>query len=150
MAASLCSCHSAKPWAFDIDGILRAIGPKTKVMFLCSPNNPTGNSLSGEQLLAILDAGHSHVVDQAYLECGTQSPLRRLCEHRNLVVTRTMSKGFGLAALRVGYGIADPWLVDVLHRMRIPFSLNLVGLGPVSPRSTILTTSPSRRASHQR
>lgn len=118
-----------QPWAFDIDGILQAIGPRTKVVFLCSPNNPTGNGLSAKQLLAILDAGIPTVVDQAYLECGHSASFATLvAEHRNLVVTRTMSKGFGLAALRVGYGIADPWLVDVLLRMRIPFSLNLVGL----------------------
>lgn len=115
--------------AFDVPGILRAMGPRTKAVFLCSPNNPTGNSLTVDELRSVLESGIPTVVDQAYLECGYSTSFAPLVEaHRNLVVTRTMSKAFGLAAVRIGYAIADPWLVDVLHRLKIPFSLNLVGL----------------------
>src|SRR4029077_4442885 len=108
-------------WALDVPGILRAITPRTKAIFLCSPNNPTGNSWSKQELMAVLGAGIPTIVDQAYLECGYAEAFASLVEsHRNLIVTRTMSKGFGLAALRVGYAIADPWLVDVILRVRIP------------------------------
>ena len=116
-------------WALDVPAILRAITPRTKAIFLCSPNNPTGNSWSESELLAVLAAGIPTIVDQAYLECGYAESFASLVEsHRNLIVTRTMSKGFGLAALRVGYAIADPWLVDVILRVRIPFSLSLMAI----------------------
>ena len=119
----------AESWALDVPGILRSITPRTKAIFLCSPNNPTGNSWNGDQLRAVLAAGIPTIVDQAYLECGFAESFASLVEsHPNLVVTRTMSKGFGLAALRIGYAIADPWLVDVILRVRIPFSLSLMAI----------------------
>lgn len=116
-------------WGLDVQSVLRAITPKTKIVFLCSPNNPTGNSWSVEQLERILQTGIPTIVDQAYLECGYgQSFAPLVSTYPNLVTTRTMSKGFGLAALRVGYAIADPWLVDVIERVRIPFSLSLMAI----------------------
>jgi histidinol-phosphate aminotransferase len=119
----------AESWALDVPAILRSITPRTKAIFLCSPNNPTGNSWNGDELRAVLAAGIPTIVDQAYLECGYAESFASLVEsHPNLVVTRTMSKGFGLAALRIGYAIADPWLVDVILRVRIPFSLSLMAI----------------------
>lgn len=119
----------AESWALDVDAILRLITPRTKVIFLCSPNNPTGNSWTATELRAVLAAGIPTIVDQAYLECGYAESFAPLVNaHPNLVVTRTMSKGFGLAALRIGYAIADPWLVDVIHRVRIPFSISLMAI----------------------
>jgi histidinol-phosphate aminotransferase len=116
-------------FGFDVDGILAAIGPRTKAIFLCSPNNPTGNSWTPAELERVLSAGIPTIVDQAYLECGHSpsfSPL--IGRHRNLLVARTMSKAFGLAALRLGYVIADPAIADALLRLRIPFSINLIAL----------------------
>jgi histidinol-phosphate aminotransferase len=119
----------AESWSLDVDAIHRSITPRTKVIFLCSPNNPTGNSWTGRELRAVLEAGIPTIVDQAYLECGYAESFASLVQdHPNLVVTRTMSKGFGLAALRVGYAIADPWLVDVILRVRIPFSISLMAI----------------------
>lgn len=116
-------------WDLDVDAVLAAVTPRTKMVFLCSPNNPTGNSWTVEQLERILAAGIPTVVDQAYLECGYASSFAPLvAEYPNLVTTRTMSKGFGLAALRVGYAIADPRLVDVVERVRIPFSISLMAI----------------------
>jgi histidinol-phosphate aminotransferase len=116
-------------WGLDVPTILRSVTPRTKVIFLCSPNNPTGNSWTGDELRAVLTAGVPTVVDQAYLECGFAESFAPLVgSYPNLVVTRTMSKGFGLAAFRIGYAIADPWLVDVILRVRIPFSLSLMAI----------------------
>ncbi|MGH2407642.1 MAG: histidinol-phosphate transaminase [Candidatus Limnocylindrales bacterium] len=116
-------------WGLDVAGILRAVTARTKVIFLCSPNNPTGNSWSSDEVGAVLAAGVPTIIDQAYLECGyAESFAPLVAAHRNLIVARTMSKGFGLASLRIGYAIADPWLIDVLHRVRIPFSLSLMSL----------------------
>jgi histidinol-phosphate aminotransferase len=114
---------------FDVPAILAAINERTKVVFLCSPNNPTGNSWTEAELTAVLGTGVPTVVDQAYLECGHSPSFASLvADHPNLIVTRTMSKAFGLAALRLGYGIASPILVDAFLRLRIPFSLSLVAL----------------------
>jgi histidinol-phosphate aminotransferase len=116
-------------FGFDVPAVLAAVTDRTKAIFLCSPNNPTGNSWTEAELEAVLGAGVPTIVDQAYLECGrapSYAPL--VARHPNLIVTRTMSKAFGLAALRLGYGIASPTLVDAFLRLRIPFSLSLVAL----------------------
>jgi histidinol-phosphate aminotransferase len=114
---------------FDVPEILAAITPRTRLVFLCSPNNPIGRSWTEEEVEAILAAGIPTVIDQAYLECGygrSFAPL--VARHPNLIVTRTMSKAFGLAAIRLGYGIADPSVVDLLLRVRIPFSISLIAI----------------------
>jgi histidinol-phosphate aminotransferase len=116
-------------FGFDVAAIRAAVSDRTKVIFLCSPNNPTGNSWSVDELEEVLAAGIPTVVDQAYLECGSSPSFATLVErHPNLIVARTMSKAFGLAALRLGYGIASPVLVDALLRLRIPFSVSLIAL----------------------
>jgi histidinol-phosphate aminotransferase len=116
-------------WSLDVEGVLAAVMPRTKVVFLCSPNNPTGNAWSTGELEAILHSGVPTVVDQAYLECGhAESFAPLVARHPNLVVTRTFSKGFGLAALRIGYGVMHPDLADAALRLRIPFSLGLPAL----------------------
>src|SRR5919112_1653353 len=117
-------------WSLDTDGLLAAVTPRTKVIFLCSPNNPTGNGWTTAELKAVLAPGVPVVVDQAYLECGHAESFAPLVErHPNLVVTRTFSKAFGLAALRIGYGVMHPDLADAALRLRIPFSLGLPALG---------------------
>jgi len=113
---------------FDIPAIRGAVTPRTKLIFLCSPNNPIGRSWTKEEVVAVLETGIPTVSDQAYLECGygrSFAPL--IARFPNLIVTRTMSKAFGLAAVRVGYGLADPAVVDLLLRVRIPFSVSLIG-----------------------
>jgi histidinol-phosphate aminotransferase len=114
---------------FDVPAVLGAITPRTKLIFLCSPNNPIGRSWTIEEVEAVLGAGIPTVIDQAYLECGYgRSFAGQVASHPNLIVTRTMSKAFGLAAIRVGYGIADPTVIDLLLRVRIPFSISLVAI----------------------
>ena len=116
-------------WELDVPAIVASVTAKTKAIFLCSPNNPTGNGWTAAELRAVLAAGVPTVVDQAYIECGhAESFAPLVATNPNLIVARTMSKGFGLPTLRVGYAIADPWLIDVLHRVRIPFSLSLVSI----------------------
>jgi histidinol-phosphate aminotransferase len=113
---------------FDTQAIRAAVTPRTKLIFLCSPNNPIGRSWTQEEVVSVLETGVPTVIDQAYLECGygeSFAPL--IARFPNLVVTRTMSKAFGLAAVRVGYGLADPDVIDLLLRVRIPFSVSLVG-----------------------
>lgn len=114
---------------FDVPAILAAVTPRTRLIFLCSPNNPIGRSWTEEEVEAVLATGIPTVIDQAYLECGygpSFAPL--VARFPNLIVTRTMSKAFGLAAIRVGYGIADPEVIELLLRVRIPFSISLVAI----------------------
>ena len=93
------------------------------------PEQSDGQQLDGCRARTVLGAGVPTIVDQAYLECGWSASFAALvADHPNLIVTRTMSKAFGLAALRIGYGIASPALVDAFLRLRIPFSLSLVAL----------------------
>jgi histidinol-phosphate aminotransferase len=113
--------------AFDVDALLASINDRTKLLMLCSPNNPTGNSISSGDLVRLLDSGLPVVVDQAYVECGYAEAFAPLVErHPNLMVAHTMSKAYGLAALRVGYLVADPRFIDLLLRVRIPFSIGLL------------------------
>jgi histidinol-phosphate aminotransferase len=98
------------------------------VVFLCSPNNPTGTALSLDVARLVLDAAPGIVVvDEAYAEFarpGTRSALTLLPDHPRLVVTRTMSKAFGFAGGRLGYLAADPSVVDAVQLVRLPYHLS--------------------------
>ncbi len=116
---------------FDLDAAstvdqVRAIQPS--IVFLCSPNNPTGTALGLDVVEAVYDAAPNSlvVVDEAYAEFareGTPSALTLLRGRPRLVVTRTMSKAFALAGLRLGYLAADPALIDALRLVRMPYHL---------------------------
>jgi histidinol-phosphate aminotransferase len=119
----------------DLDAIRAAIGPATRLVYLANPNNPTGTWFPTAALAAFLDAVPPQVivvVDEAYLEYTTDpslaSAVTLLDRFPNLVVTRTFSKGYALAALRVGYLLAAPGLVAVLERVRESFNVNGPGL----------------------
>lgn len=119
----------AEGFRLDVDAMLAEVTDRTKIIFLCSPNNPTGKGWAKSDVIRLLETGIPVVVDQAYLECGyaeSFAPLTK--EYANLVTARTMSKGFGLAALRVGYLIGNPELMDVVRRVRIPFSITLMSI----------------------
>lgn len=125
----------AMPRGHDLDAILSAITPRTRIVYLANPNNPTGTWFGGEALAAFLAQVPEHVlvvVDEAYVDYADAgdyvSALALLRMHRNLVVTRTFSKAYALAGLRVGYAIAHPGLVAVMERVRESFNVNLVGL----------------------
>ena len=113
----------------DLDGILAAITPKTRLVFIANPNNPTGTLLAQEEIDRFIERVPPQVVvifDEAYFEYLDNPPdtLRFVREGRNLAVLRTFSKIQGLANLRVGYGIARPELIQVLHKTRQPFNVS--------------------------
>jgi len=115
----------------DLAGIAAAITARTKLVFVCSPNNPTGTANSEEELLAFARALPEHVVgvfDEAYADFVEGAPdLRPLIrEVRNVVCLRTFSKIYGLASLRVGYGGATAEIVALLNRVRQPFNVNAI------------------------
>lgn len=129
---------ATEPDAFDLtpeSAAAQAREHDPSVVFLCSPNNPTGTALPFEVIGAVLEAAPNAivVVDEAYAEFarpGTRSALTLLAEHPRLVVTRTMSKAFAFAGGRLGYLVAAPELVDALRLVRLPYHLS-------SPTQTI-------------
>jgi histidinol-phosphate aminotransferase len=116
-------------YGHDLDAMLSATTPKTRLIFIANPNNPTGTLLDQRQIdrfMARLPENIIAVFDEAYFEFLDQPPdtLRYVREGRNLVVLRTFSKIHGLASLRVGYGIAPRPLIEVLEKTREPFNVN--------------------------
>ena len=113
----------------DLDAILRAITPKTKLIFIANPNNPTGTLINQSDLdhfISRIPENIVTVLDEAYFEFLERPPdaLRHVREGRNVIVLRTFSKIHGLASLRVGYGIARPEIIEVLQKTRQPFNVN--------------------------
>jgi histidinol-phosphate aminotransferase len=128
--------HRAEDFSLDLDAARELIlERKPSVVLLPSPNNPTGTALPPEAVSMLCEAAGSYepgglvVVDEAYGEfrrAGTPSALELLPEHRNLVVTRTMSKAFALAGARLGYLAADPAIGDAIRVVRLPYHLSAV------------------------
>ncbi len=114
--------------AFDLDveGIANAIDGHTKLIFLCSPNNPTGNSLTREAIEVILNNYYGIVVvDEAYINFSRhRSLIPELSEYPNLVVMQTLSKAWGLAALRVGMAFSSAAIINVMNRIKPPYNIN--------------------------
>jgi histidinol-phosphate aminotransferase len=116
---------------YDLDGLLAAIGPRTKLVYVCHPNNPTGTSNGRDELAAFLDRVPDHVLvvlDQAYFEyIDDPDYADGIAEHfnrgRRIVVLRTFSKIYGLAGLRVGYGIAPRDVVEATSKVRRAFDV---------------------------
>jgi histidinol-phosphate aminotransferase len=125
----------AKNYGHDLDAMLGMVGEKTRVVWIANPNNPTGTWLSGQALktfIAALPRRVMVVVDEAYTEYVAESDYpdasRWLADFPNLIVTRTFSKAYGLASLRVGYGLSHPQVADLLNRVRQPFNVNSMAL----------------------
>lgn len=115
----------------DLDGMLAAITPKTRLVFVPNPNNPTGTLLSQRAIDDFMSRITENVIvvfDEAYFEFLDRPPatLQFIREGRNIVVLRTFSKIHGLAGLRIGYAIAPADLVQVLHKTRQPFNVNSI------------------------
>jgi len=115
---------------WDIDAILKAITPKTKLIFICSPNNPTGNQIAEPDLLRILELKIPTFFDEAYyeLENNVVSRVSLIKKYPHMVVNRTFSKAFGLAGFRIGYVLCDPKLAIHFNKVRFPWNVGLISL----------------------
>ena len=109
----------------DTEGIQLARTPKSKAVFVASPNNPTGNIATESQLLALLEQGMIVVVDEAYYEFCGQSAMALVKDHPNLIVLRTFSKWAGLAGLRIGLGVMNPDVAATMMSMKPPYNVNI-------------------------
>jgi len=113
-------------FSLDVRAVLKAVTPVTKLVFLCSPNNPTSNLLGESEMLTIA-AGFPGllVVDEAYIEfSGTNGMLNRIAGVENLVVLRTLSKAWGLAGIRLGMAFASSQVVGILDKIKYPYNVN--------------------------
>lgn len=127
--------HATMPYGHNLANLLAAIDANTRVVFIANPNNPTGTWLDKAELHAFLTqvpADVIVVIDEAYTEYVQETAfpnaLQWLEEFPNLVVTRTFSKIYGLAGLRVGYAVSNPAVADMLNRVRQPFNVNSLAL----------------------
>jgi histidinol-phosphate aminotransferase len=125
----------AMPYGHDLDAMGGLIDERTRIVFIANPNNPTGTWLKADALrrfLASLPSTCMAVVDEAYFEYVTEvdypDTVGWVERFSNLIVTRTFSKAYGLAGLRVGYAVSHPRVADLLNRVRHPFNVNTVGL----------------------
>lgn len=130
MNAEVIGVPLCEDFTYDVDAMINAVGPRTKLIYICNPNNPTGTYMTKSQLEKLLAGIPSDVVvvmDEAYAEFVGQEDypdgLDYINKHR-LVVLRTFSKVYGLAAYRVGYGIGHPELIGFINRVREPFNVN--------------------------
>jgi len=134
-AATLMNCKTnlvpLKDWTHDLEAMLAKVNERTKLFFITNPNNPTGTIVEAEQVEAVLDALPERcilVLDEAYYEYVDDPSYTRAIEWvmqgRKVIVLRTFSKIYGLAGLRVGYGIAPASIISLLERVRLPFNVS--------------------------
>jgi histidinol-phosphate aminotransferase len=113
----------------DVDAMRAAFTPETKLLYLCSPNNPTGNQFEMDAVEALIEEFPGIVlVDEAYGEYADYSVTPLIDKYENLVVLRTFSKAFGLAGLRLGYAVANPLLANAVNKIPAPYAINVVSL----------------------
>lgn len=110
----------------DVPEILKNVDDKTKLVFICSPNNPTGNAFQKEAIQRLLESFHGLVViDEAYIDFAQEeSWLARLKEYPNLIVTQTLSKAYGMAGIRLGICYASKEIITVLNKIKPPYNVN--------------------------
>lgn len=110
----------------DVEGILEAVNEHTKLLFLCSPNNPTGNNMYRMDIELLLNNFPGIVIiDEAYINFSRQKTfIQELTEYKNLVVLQTLSKAWGLAALRLGLGFTSEKIIDLFNKVKPPYNIN--------------------------
>jgi len=108
----------------NVDSILNVLSPRTRIIFLCTPNNPTGGLIDKKDIEIILDRTDALVVvDEAYFEYAGANNVDLLNDYDNLFILRTFSKVMGLAGMRIGYGLGNPQFIQYMHRIKPAFSL---------------------------
>src|SRR6201991_4609230 len=113
-------------YQLNLEGIAEAIDKNTKLIFICSPNNPTGNSINRDDIETLLaNFNGLVVVDEAYINFSRQKTfIQELTEYANLVILQTLSKAWGLAGLRVGMAFASEEIIEVMNKVKPPYNVN--------------------------
>ena len=115
-------------YAVDVAAVKAAIDERTKVIFIASPNNPSGNTTPESALLELVDTGAVVVVDEAYYEFSGRTIAPLVPQHPNLIVLRSFSKWAGLGGLRAGYGILPARIADLIRSIKIPYNVNIAAM----------------------
>jgi histidinol-phosphate aminotransferase len=143
-----------EPWRIGTPDVAEASAQRPDVVFVCSPNNPTGNTQSVEIVRDLAEGSSLVVVDEAYIEFGGESTAPLLLDHANVVVVRTFSKAFALAGARLGYCLAASDVVQDLRRVRLPYHLSALtqaaGLVALDHREEALEILAAVRAERDR
>ena len=121
-------------YRFDLDGLIKIISPKTKIIYIANPNNPTGTIVTEKELKEFMNKVPQNilvVLDEAYSEFVNDkeypNSVELLKEYPNICILKTFSKAYGLASYRVGYGISSPELIKELDKVRLPFNISSIG-----------------------
>lgn len=131
-----------RDFAVDVDRVERGLSDRTKLIFLCNPNNPTGNMTPDADIIRLLDTGRMVVLDEAYAEFSGHSLVHLASQYPNLVVLRTMSKWAALAGVRLGYAVVDPSLLAEFTKLKSPYNVSVTaqvaGVASLEDRAYLL------------
>lgn len=109
----------------DLPKIFSVIDPKTKLLFICSPNNPSGNLENQQDIITVLEMFNGIVVvDEAYIDFAYESLVNLIEDYPNLVILQTLSKAYGMAGLRIGMAFSNPAIIDLMNKVKAPYNLN--------------------------
>jgi len=119
------SCLLTDKFQIDRDAVKKTIDASTKLIFCCSPNNPTANLLCSEDILALCQLGAMVIVDEAYVDFAQSTSMgKQILTYPNLIIMRTLSKAWGLAGIRLGYCVADPIVIFYMMKVKAPYNIN--------------------------
>ena len=113
-------------FSLPVEELLKAADERTKLLFLCSPNNPSGNAFEATEILELVDRFHGIVVlDEAYADFSAKGSLRyQIAQRPNLVILQTFSKAYGMAGLRIGMAFANAYIIDLMNRVKYPYNIS--------------------------
>jgi len=119
-----------KSLEYDADAVLKAVTPKTKIIVIANPNNPTGNFMDAKSFVKIAETGIPFIVDEAYVEYAglKMSQVQLIKKYQNVLITRTLSKAYGLAGLRFGYAMGDKAVLDQISAALIPWNVGTIAM----------------------
>jgi histidinol-phosphate aminotransferase len=153
-SSEVAAVRMEEPWVLDTAHVTEAFSRDPDVVFVCSPNNPTGNAQPLDVVELAANSSALVVVDEAYVEFGGRSAASLVPRYRNLVVVRTFSKAFALAGARIGYCLTSPDVVQDLRRVRLPYHLSAItqaaGLVALEHRDDALAILEAIRAERDR
>jgi len=127
---SVAMIYKDKQLLFDPDGVLKAITPKTKIIVITNPNNPTGNFMKADDFVRIAETGLPFVVDEAYIEYSGlgKSQVKLTKKYKNVIITRTLSKAYGLAGMRFGYALGHKDVIVQIAATLIPWNVSTIAM----------------------
>lgn len=125
-AISIKKVYQLPGFRLDVEGIIKQVDVNTKIIFICSPNNPSGNAFPKEDILKIIETVPCMIfLDEAYIDFSDESSFTSLLsDYPNLIIGQTLSKFYGLAGLRIGMGIASKEIIAVLNKIKPPYNIN--------------------------